>query len=96
MNIAAWLLAMVGPLAIRVLTTVGFSAVTFVGVQLIVDSLISLAQTHWSAMPLAALQLASLAGVPEGMGLICGAFVARVTLYMAQNATKLLFTGRAA
>lgn len=66
----------------------GFTAVTFTGIQALVNGLISMAQTNWSAMPAAVLQLASLSGVPESLGMICGAYVARVGLWVALNGTK--------
>lgn len=96
MKLFTFLLGAVGPLAIRVLSAVGFTAVTFTGVQAVVNQLIGLAQTHWSEAPAGVIQLASLAGIPEGLGLICGAFVARLTLWLAAQATKLIFTGKAA
>lgn len=87
----AFLFSAVGPLAIRALTLIGFSAVTFTGVMELVNALISQAQASWSSMPVVMLSLASLAGVPQALGLIFGAFVARATLWIGASASKLLF-----
>lgn len=89
----AFLLAAVGPLAVRALTVLGFSAVTFTGVSAAVTGLIGQAQTSFSALPAAVLALASIAGVPQALGLICGAYVARVTLWVGASAVKMIFKG---
>jgi hypothetical protein len=89
----AFLFAAVGPLAIRALTVLGFSAVTFTGITAVVDSLVSQAQTSFSALPAAVLALASIAGVPQCLGLLFGAFVARTTLWVGTSAVKMVFKG---
>jgi hypothetical protein len=88
-----FLAAAVGPLAIRALTAIGFASVSFAGVQLAYDALLSSVTSSWSALPVAVLQLASIAGVPAGLGIIFGAFSARIALWLATNATRLLFRG---
>ncbi|APW37528.1 hypothetical protein RD110_10290 [Rhodoferax koreense] len=93
-TLAQLLMGLVAPMVLRGLAALGFTAVTFTGVQLVVDQLIAQAQSSWSAVPTAMLQMASLAGLPESIGLICGAYIARITLWSAANATKLLFTGK--
>ena len=95
MNIAAFLMQMVGPMVVRALISVGFTAVTFTGVRALVDQMISAAQSSWTTIPLAALQLASIAGVPDCLGLIAGAFVAKTTFWLASQSVKLVFTGKA-
>lgn len=88
MTIWAWLLAAVGPLAVKVLVALGFTAVAFTGVQVLVSQLVQLAQANWSAMPFAVLQLAALSGVPQALGMICAAYTARVAFWVASNGTK--------
>lgn len=87
----SFLLASVGPLAIRVLSVLGMSVVTFTGVTELVQTLITSAQSSWGALPGAVLGLASLAGMPEALGMVLGAMVARTTLWAAMSATKLMF-----
>jgi len=87
----AFLFSAVGPLAIRALTLIGFTAVTFTGVMELVNLLISQAQTSWSSLPAAVIAIGSLAGLPQCLGLIFGAFVARVTLWVGTSASRLLF-----
>ncbi len=93
MKFGAFLLAMVGPMAIRALIALGFGAVAFTGITELVNSLVSSAQTSWSGMSGAALQIASLAGVPTALGLVFGAFVARTTLWVGASAARLIFKG---
>lgn len=87
----AFLLQAVGPLAIRVLSVLGMSVVTFTGVVEAVNQMIASATASWAALPAAVLGLASLAGVPEALGMVFGAVVARATLWAATSATKLMF-----
>lgn len=87
----AFLAAAVGPLAIRALVAIGFAAVSFAGVTTAFTALTTYAQSQWSALPAGVLQLAGLAGVPGGIGLIFGAMAARIALWMAANGSKLVF-----
>ena len=95
MSIATFLLGLIGPLAMRVLATIGFTAITVTGVKAVVDALITSAQTAWGGVPAAMAQLASLAGLPEVAGIIAGAALARVAMWQIAQATRLIFTGRA-
>lgn len=96
MTLGAFLASAVGPLVIRALLAVGFTAVTFAGVQTAVNGLIASAQSNWAAAPAGVIQFASLAGVPEGLGVICAAIVARLTLWVGVASTRLIFTGKVA
>lgn len=93
-TLASLLMGLAGPMVIRGLITLGFTAVTFAGVQTVVNGLITYAQNSWATMPTTILALASLCGLPEAAGLICGAYIARVTLWAAASSTRLIFTGR--
>jgi hypothetical protein len=88
MNLVTWLLSLVAPFVIRAVIALGFTAVTFTGVAVLANSLITIAQNNWSVMPLTVLQLASLAGIPESLGLIAAAYTARVAVWAAVNGTK--------
>lgn len=91
MTWATWLLQLAGPLAIRVLSVLGMTVMTFTGVVELVRELVTMAQSHWAALPAAVLSLASLAGVPQALGIVAGALVARVTLWAATSASRLVF-----
>ena len=85
---AAFLLALIGPLVIKALIALAIGTVTFTGVTVALSGLITMATSNWSSVFPAVLQLASLAGVPEALGIICGAMTARVALWVAASATK--------
>lgn len=87
-NIASWLLTMAGPVLLKALAAVGIGTLTFTGVDTALRGLINLAQNNWQSMPVDVLALAGLAGVPQGIGIIAGAFVARVGMWAAASATK--------
>jgi Protein of unknown function (DUF2523) len=89
----AFLASAVGPLAMRVLVAVGFASVSFAGVSVAADGLLSYAQSSWAGLPAAVLQLASLCGMPTALGIVFGSFSARVGLWAAANGTKLIFKG---
>ncbi len=88
MNVAAWLLTLVGPLVIRVIAALGFTAVTYTGVTALINQLVTTAQSNWSAMPAAVLQLCTLSGIPQVLGMIFGAYMARVAMWAAVGAAR--------
>jgi hypothetical protein len=57
------------------------------------NAIITQAQTSWSALPLSMLQLASIAGLPQCLGIVAGAYLGRVALWSAANGTRLVFRG---
>lgn len=92
MNLAAWLMSLAGPLALRVLTALGVGTITFTGVSTSLQALIDMATSNWSSVGADILALASLAGIPECIGIVCGAMVARVGVWAAVSATKFLLS----
>lgn len=88
MNVAAWLLTLVGPLVVRIVAALGFTAVTYTGVTALINQLVTTAQNNWSAMPTAVLQLCTLSGIPQVLGMIFGAYMARVAMWAAVGAAR--------
>lgn len=87
-TLAAFLLSMVGPLVLRAITMLGIGVVTFTGVTVAVQGLIDMATANWSSLPSDILALASIAGIPQCLGIICGAFVARTGMWVAVSASR--------
>jgi len=87
-GLAAWLLALVGPLAVRVIISLAFTAVTLTGVTAVVAQLTTMAQSSWSAIPAAVMQLSSLSGIPQALGTILGAYAARTLVFYAYGMTR--------
>lgn len=88
MPLAAWLLTFIGPLVIRALIVLGISTVTFTGITAALDGLISMAQQNWASLGSDLLGLASIAGIPECIGIIMGAMTSRIAMWVAVNATR--------
>lgn len=88
MNVAAWLLTLVGPLVFRIVAALGFTAVTYTGVTALINQLVSTAQSNWSSIPTAVLQLCTLSGIPQVLGMIFGAYMARVAMWAAVGAAR--------
>lgn len=92
MKWAALLLGLGGPIAVRVMIALGFSAVTFTGVTVTANTLIQYAQTNWSGISIDVLQLASLSGIPEFLGMVMGAYVVRLAMWAVVSASRYMFT----
>lgn len=90
MPFAAFLLSMVGPLVARILLSLGFAVVTFVGMDLVVNELISRAQTAYGSMPAMMLQLAGLAGIGQALSIITGAVLTKVAILAMQKSTRIM------
>lgn len=88
MNLGAFLISLCGPLVVRGIIALGFTAVTFTGVTITANALISTAQSSWSGISVTVLQLASLSGVPEFLGLVFGALVARLAMWASVGAAR--------
>lgn len=93
MPIASWLMTLIGPLALRVLAVLGIGTVTFTGVTASLQALIDLATSNWAGVSADTLALASVAGIPQCIGIICGAMTAKVGLWAAVSATRWVVGG---
>lgn len=87
-SLSAILMTMAGPVVLRILTILGLGTMTFTGVTVALQGLIDMATTNWSSLPSDILALASIAGIPQCLGIIAGAYVARVGMWVAVSATR--------
>lgn len=87
-GLGSWLLTIAGPMVLRVFTLLGIGTITFTGVTSSLQSLIDMATSNWASVAGDVLALASIAGVPQCVGIVCGAMVARVGMWAAISATK--------
>ncbi len=87
MPIAAWLMSIASPIAVRVLTQLGIGIVSFVGVEAAVNQLISLAQSHWMGLPANVLQFMAIGGFNTALGIVAGGVSARLTLMVFKRFT---------
>lgn len=79
MNIAAWLVAMVGPLVARIIASLGLSLVVLTGLTVAFNTLRDQVISGVASLPSAGLQLGGLMGLWEGLGLELGALAFCVT-----------------
>lgn len=75
--LGAFLASAVGPLAKRVLTSLGFGIISFTAITTALNTLIGYAQSAYTGMPAYAFAFLGLAGVGYGLGLIAAAMVFR-------------------
>lgn len=82
------LMGLAGPLVLRALTAIGLGTLTFTGVTVALQGLIDIAVSNYASVPSDVLGLAGVAGIPQCIGIICGAMVARVGMWVAVSATR--------
>jgi len=84
-SLAAWLLAMAGPLAVRVLAALGVGWVSYAGYQLVVTAVVSSVGGLWGGLPAAVAGLSGLLGLTTAVGVMVGGVSARVALVVANK-----------
>lgn len=77
-NIFVWLLAAAWPIAKKVLVMLGIGWVTYEGLSLLGNQVVSEVSAVWGSMPVSMLQMASLLGIPQSIGIVLGAMTARI------------------
>lgn len=81
--LGSFLMAMAGPLAARVLVSLGIGWITYEGVVYVAQQIQTQIQGLWAQLPSSFLGLSGLCGFTEAMGLVLGGIVARASLYAA-------------
>lgn len=77
---AALLMAIGAPIVKRVLTALGIGLITYKVSTGVLDLMLGAMQNHLSAMPVVVLQMVSLYGLPDFMGIIIGAHTTSLSL----------------
>lgn len=90
MKMGTWLLALLQPAIGRILAALGFSVVSIVGMNAILDQLRLQLVSGLGGMSADMFNLFLLAGGGEGLGIIMGALTTKLLLWQVQNATKIL------
>jgi hypothetical protein len=90
MKIGTWLLSMLTPLAGRLLTALGFSVVSIVGMEAILSQLKTALMSGLGGLSADMFNLFLLAGGGQALGIITGALTTKLLLWQVQNATKIL------
>lgn len=86
---ASFLMALIGPLAKKLLISLGFALVSYAALISAVNAAISAVKSSYSGISVDVLSLIELAAVDNGIGIILGAVVARVAFtYTTKLALK--------
>jgi ABC-type spermidine/putrescine transport system permease subunit II len=75
-----WLMSMIEPMIARVLVSLGLGYVTFESINQILDGVISSVTTAMNSLGADVLQIITLYGLPEALGIILGGMVFALTL----------------
>lgn len=89
-GLLAAIAALAGPILARVLLALGFSVVTLGGVVAAVNAAKGSLVSYLGAAPNAAMQLAGLMGVWDGLGMMFGAMTFTVTLWGMTKAVRIV------
>lgn len=90
MKLGTWILSLVEPILGRILTSLGLSVVSIVGMQQIFDQLRSRLISNLGGLPDDALQLFLIGGGAEGLGILLGAITTKLMLWQAQKSVQFL------
>lgn len=90
MKLGTFILSLLQPALARILTALGFSVVSIVGMDAIFEQMKSQLAMNLSAMPVAALQMILLAGGGTAIGIVLGAIATKLLLWKAAQATRIL------
>lgn len=90
MKLGTWLLSLVQPMLGRILTALGFSVVSIVGMEAMLSQLRSMVSSSLGGMSADMFNVFLLAGGGQALGIITGALTTKLLLWQIQNATKIL------
>jgi len=88
-NLATWLITLAWPIAKRILVMLGIGTVTYTGLSLLGNQAQQAVVDNWGALGGATLQIATLGGIPQTIGIILGAFNARLAFVVVGRLGKI-------
>lgn len=90
MKLGTWLLSLVQPMLGRILTALGFSVVSIVGMEAMLSQIRTQLVTGLGGLSADMFNVFLLAGGGQALGIITGALTTKLLLWQVQNATKVL------
>ena len=90
MKLGAWLMTLLGPAVGRILVTLGISAVTYVGFDVMFDQVKTRMLSAASGLAGPMMDLFLFAGGGQGLALIVGACLTRLAIWQMQSTSRLL------
>lgn len=88
-GLGTWLVALAGPLARRVLASLGLGVVTYVGMDAAISGILAQAKAGWGGMAGDVTSYVAMSGANVALSLIAGALVGRVGLMVLKRMTLL-------
>ncbi|MBB3013526.1 DUF2523 family protein [Cupriavidus alkaliphilus] len=82
---AAFLMALIGPLARQALVALGIGLITFVGLDAAVTSALSAAKASLGQLPAAAMAICARGGMFTAMSIIAGGITARMSMMVLKR-----------
>lgn len=70
---------------VRALVTIGIGIVTYGAVIIAITNAVGYAKTAYNGMPIQIINFMAIAGIPEFLGIICGAVLARASLQFVKR-----------
>ncbi|WP_114973665.1 DUF2523 domain-containing protein [Rhodoferax ferrireducens] len=90
MKLGTWLFALISPAIGRILTALGFSVVSILGMEALLGQLRTSLVSGLGGMSVDLFNVFLLAGGGQALGIITGALTTKLLLWQVQNATKIL------
>jgi len=90
MKIGTWLLTLVQPFLAKILLSLGFSVVSIVGMDAVLNTLKDQAIQGVNSLPSDMLAFALYIWIGKGIGIIFAACTTKLMLWTIQNGTKIL------
>lgn len=89
-NLAAWLVSLAWPIVKKVMVAMGIGYATYEGLSLIGDQIRNQIITHWGQVGGVLMQILSLGGFPAFLGIVLGAFAAKLAMMTLTRITKIV------
>lgn len=84
-GIGTWLMALVGPLGKQLLVKLGFTFITYTGLDIALNALLGQAQAAWGGMSGIVAQLVAMSGANTALAIIGGAILARIVFVQTKR-----------
>ena len=88
-NLFVWLLAAAGPVAKKVLAVLGVGVISYGAIIPLINSVIGQAQANYGQITGFAASIVALAGLPDVLGILTGAMLAKVSLMVLEKFGKI-------
>ncbi len=76
-GILSWMMSSIGA---KILVSLGMGFISYGAITVAAQAMIATFSTSWSGLPTAVLSIFSLAGFPQALGVIIGAYLAKLAL----------------